>query len=163
MQVSMNNSNNPNFGLLYIHKGLPIGKTYRINSDILNFSKEYIKGIRDNDGVALIDKMDVHIRFRNLFRKGFDITVGKVVDSPIKRLFGFYGETTTRTVRAEDYAPQYIPEELNQQVLDACTDYYKFRDYLNSDKYKGPSEENPVFEVVIDGQTYYKRYNNSES
>ena len=154
MQVNMNN-NNPNFGVLYVHKGLPIGKTYRTNECIMGLAEESIKNSAKD--------ADVHIFFRNFLTKGFDIKVGNIVDSPVKRFFHIFGITEDRKIRPNMFTEKSAPDLLVEEVFDAKDSYHKFKKYNNSDKYKGSSEENTVFEVVIDGQTYYKRYNNSES
>ena len=116
MQINQS-ANSTNFGALYLHKGCRMGKVYKYNSEIINF----VKG----DLQKLANDIDVHIRYRNILENGFDITVGKVVNSPLKRLLGIVGQTAFRAVRAENCYNNSIVETLTNNILGAAEDYYK--------------------------------------
>lgn len=97
MQVNFDtSSNNTNFKALYLHKGFKHGKTYAHHSAIANFVKSDIENIAQD--------VDIHIKFRNIMaNRGFDIFVGDVVKSPLKRVLGMIGLTTHRFFCPEDF------------------------------------------------------------
>jgi len=121
MQVNMN-SNNPDFGTLYVHRGLRLGKTYKTNDFIMGLAEESIKNYATD--------ADVHIFFKNFLTKGFDIKVGDTVSSPIKRFFHIFGTTEDRKIRPNMFTRKSVPNLLVEEVIDAKDSYYKFKDYI---------------------------------
>lgn len=123
MQVNMNN-NNPNFGVLYVHRGLRLGRTYKTNDLVMGLAEESIKNSAKD--------ADVHIFFRNFLTEGFDIKVGNIVDSPVKRFFHIFGITEDRKVRPNMFMEQSVPDCLAKEVFDAKDSYNKFKTYNNA-------------------------------
>lgn len=115
MQVNMSTDNHPNFGQLYIHKGLRFSKMYRYNSDIVNFIQEDLK--------ELAKDVDIHVQCRNILEKGFDVTVSNVVKSPVKRFLGLIGVSAGRSIRPENCQNVSIVETLLNNVKGAKEDY----------------------------------------
>lgn len=123
MDNNINIKNNINFGNLYVKKGLfRFNKTYKYNNDIFNITNENIK--------ALANDVDIIIRYRNFGKKGFDIKVGEVIDSPIKRFFK--NDYIKETIRPEDLYFKNIKtaEFLINKVKETKDYFMSFKDYL---------------------------------
>lgn len=115
MKVNLNTDYNTNFGQLYIHKGVKLSRVYRYNEQIANFVKP--------DAASLAEDVDIHIWLRNLLQNGFDITIGKVVKSPLKRALGLYGKTVKKHVRPWDCKTYGPAEVLFCNIKDGVNEY----------------------------------------
>lgn len=115
MKTNFDTNNNTNFGALFFHKGFRIGKTYKCNYEAAELSRKSLEVLAEN--------YDIHIKFRNILEKGLDITVSKVVKSPLKRFLGIIGKKAERCVRPEFCRENGIVDTLLYNVNGAIEDF----------------------------------------
>lgn len=126
MQTDFNlNNNNVNFKALYMPKPRKLSSlknTYY--SDLLEMVREPLE--------KMAQDVDIYVKPKGIFRKGFDIRVGEVTKNPIKRFFGLIGSTTDKKIRYNDFLTFNgdIPSLILQNVKDAKEDFISFKDYL---------------------------------
>lgn len=116
MQINLNTNNNTNFKALYLHKGCRLGKTYKYNDGIVEFATNSLKNLAKD--------VDIHIRYRNILENGFDITVSKIVNSPLKRFLWIIGGNTFRSIRPEDCPNNSVVDTLIRNAEGAKEDFF---------------------------------------
>ena len=116
MQINLNTNNNEtNFKALYLHKGCKMGNTYSKNLNIINYVK--------SDLEKMAQDVDIHVGFHNILNKGFDISVGEKVESPLKRAFGKIGLVARRFFCPGDYLQRDVIDVLMDTVKEAKEEY----------------------------------------
>ena len=125
MQINNMSNNNTNFKRLYMPKTkgvLSLKNTY--NSVLFDWVREPLE--------EMAQDVDIYVRPRGLFNRSFDIKVGQVVKSPIRRFFGFIGETINKKLNHNDKMEfnGTMAEMILEKTKEAKEEFIGFRDYL---------------------------------
>lgn len=124
MQINLNSAE-MSFGGLYVHKGLGLGRgAYRFNNDMVEFIRPKLKQMAKDSNV------DIHVKCRNVLHKGFDIAIGKVETSPIKRFLSYLSADKTKLRELDIIGVQNVPDLLLNTIEEAKDYFVNFREYL---------------------------------
>ena len=124
MQICNNNYNN-NFKALYLPKTNGLTRLKNTSdSMIFDWLKEPLEKISDD--------VDIYIKTKGIFNKRYNIIVGKVTKSPVKRFFGFIGDTIQKKINKKDIITYNgnISEMILNYTKNAKEEFIKFKDYL---------------------------------
>lgn len=125
MQINNMSNNDTNFKRLYMPKTkgvLSLKNTY--NSVLFDWVREPLE--------EMAQDVDIYVRPRGLFNRSFDIKVGRVEKSPLKRFFGFIGETINKKLKEKDKVNfnGTLAELILSKTKEAKEEFIGFQDYL---------------------------------
>ncbi len=127
MQVNNSNniSNNMNFKALYMPKTKGL-TSLKNTSDSMIF--EWIKEPLEK----MAEDVDIYVKSKGIFNKSYNITVGKVTKSPIKRFFGFIGDTIQKKIKKEDICIYNgnLTEMIMNYTKEAKEEFVNYKEYL---------------------------------